>query len=68
MEHVFHVDGMHCGGCAASIERAVRALTGVQGVQVDLDAKTVKVTVDTPDTTPEALRAAIEDVGYDVTA
>jgi copper chaperone CopZ len=66
MDHLFHVDGMHCGGCAASIERAVRALPGVRHVVVDLGAKTVQVTVETPDTTPESLRAAIEDAGYDV--
>jgi len=32
---VFAVEGMRCGGCARSIEKAVSALAGVDGVQVN---------------------------------
>ena len=32
---VFLVEGMHCGGCARSIEKAVAALPGVLNVRVN---------------------------------
>jgi P-type Cu2+ transporter len=36
-EHVvFAVEGMHCAGCARSIEKALRALPDVQGVSVNV--------------------------------
>jgi Cu2+-exporting ATPase len=44
-EHaVFAVEGMHCAGCARTIERAVRALPEVQAVNVN--AATARVAVD----------------------
>jgi Cu2+-exporting ATPase len=44
-EHVvFLVEGMHCAGCARSIERAVAALPGVDGVKVN--GATARVAVD----------------------
>ncbi len=57
------VDGMTCGGCAASVKRAVQALDSKANVDVDLPSKTVKV-----DTTVqlEAVKRAVEDAGYDV--
>ncbi len=43
-EHVvFVVEGMHCAGCARSIERAVGALPDVESVRVDLSAARVSV-------------------------
>lgn len=41
---VFAVEGIRCGGCARSIERALRALSGVESVQVN--AATGRVAVD----------------------
>ena len=57
------VDGMTCGGCAASVKRAVKTLDANANVGVDLAAKTVKI-----ETTVhlDAVKSAIEDAGYDV--
>jgi copper chaperone len=57
------VDGMTCGGCAASVKRAVQALDSTANVDVDLPSKTVKV-----DTAVQldAVKSAVEDAGYDV--
>ncbi len=57
------VDGMTCGGCAASVKRAVQTLDVNANVDVDLAAKTVKI-----ETTVhlDAVKSAIEDAGYDV--
>ena len=44
-EHVvFLVEGMHCAGCARSIEKAVRALPDVEAVRVN--SATARVSVD----------------------
>ncbi len=58
------VDGMSCGGCALSVEKALRAVAGVETVEVDLGGKSVRVegaALDRP-----RLAQAIEDAGYDV--
>jgi copper chaperone len=59
------VDGMTCDHCVASIRKAVGGVDGVTDVAVDLHSGQVTVTADTaPD--PGALRAAVEDAGYDL--
>lgn len=57
------VDGMTCGGCAASVKRALQALDARAKVDVDLPSKTVKV-----DTSAQldAVKTAVEEAGYDV--
>ncbi len=57
------VDGMTCGGCAASVKRALQALDANAEVDVDLPAKTVKVATAAQF---DAVKAAVEDAGYDV--
>lgn len=57
------VDGMTCGGCAASVKRALQLLDSNACVDVDLPRKTVKV-----ETTAQldAVKNAVEDAGYEV--
>ncbi len=57
------VDGMTCGGCAASVKRALQALDANATVDVDLPGKTVRV-----DTAAQldAVKGAVEEAGYDV--
>ena len=35
MEKKYKVGGMACGGCSASVERALKALPGVENAKVD---------------------------------
>ena len=65
MSMVLEVSGMTCGHCVSAITSAVSALPGVTGVDVDLEAGSVRVE-GTPDV--DAVTAAIEDAGYDVAA
>lgn len=58
------VDGMTCGGCAASVTRALQALDAKADVSVDLPGKTVKVNTTAP---LEAVKSTIEDAGFEVT-
>ena len=58
------VEGMSCGHCKASVEKAVAELNAK--AEVSLDEKKVTITYDESQTSQEALREAIEDQGYDV--
>jgi copper chaperone len=60
----YSVPGVHCGHCRAAIEGEVAPLAGVAEVAVDLEAKTVTVTGQALD--DAAIRAAIDEAGYDV--
>ena len=54
---------MTCGHCKASIEGEVGKLAGIEGIVVDLDAKTVSVEGTATD---DAIRAAIDEAGFDI--
>ncbi len=60
------VSGMTCNGCVASVTRVLKALPGVDAVAVTLTPGEAKVTFDPARTGLPALRAAIQDAGYDV--
>lgn len=62
-----NVQGMTCGGCVASVTRVLKAVPGVSDVAVTREPGTAKVTFDPAQTGTPALRAAVEDAGYDVT-
>ena len=63
-----NVKGMTCGGCVASVTRVLKAVPGVSEVAVTLQPGVAKVTFDPARTQTAALRAAIEDAGFDVVA
>ena len=60
----YSVPGVHCGHCRAAITEEVAALAGVEDVHVDLDARIV--TIRGTDLDDAALRAAIDEAGYEV--
>ncbi len=60
----FTVSKISCNHCVMTIERALGALPGVTAVSADAAAKTVKVEWDQPPATWDAIRSALEDVGY----
>jgi copper chaperone len=59
------VPEIHCEHCQHAIEGAVRPLPGVERADVDIAGKVVHVAYREP-ATPESLREAIEEQGYDV--
>jgi copper chaperone len=63
-----NVQGMSCGGCVAGVTRALKTLPGVADVSVTLDPAQATVEFDPARTSVPALRAAIENAGYDVAA
>ena len=65
MDITLAIEGMHCGGCVSSVEKALSAVPGVTKVAVSLEKATAEVTAD--DTVSRAaLAEAIEDAGFDV--
>lgn len=62
----YEVPGMHCGHCEAAVTNELSGLQGVSEVTVHLDSKLVTVTGQNLD--DAALRAAIDEAGYEVTS
>jgi copper chaperone len=62
-ERTYTVPGMHCGHCKAAVEREVSQLEGIDDVLVDLETKRVVVRGGRLD--DAAIRAAIDDAGYE---
>jgi copper ion binding protein len=62
-ERTYSVPGVSCDHCRAAIADEVGSLEGVREVAVDLDAKRVVVRGERLD--DAALRAAIEEAGYE---
>jgi copper ion binding protein len=60
---IYSVPGISCGHCKDAIEGAVGKLDGVASVEVVIDDRTVLIDGDATD---DAIRAAIDEAGYDV--
>jgi copper chaperone len=61
----YSVPAMHCGHCERAVKEEVSAVAGVSDVAVDLEAKVVTVTGSAFEDV--AVRAAIEEAGYQAT-
>ena len=66
MTKVLTVEGMMCGHCKMHVEKALSALEGVKGCQVNLENKTATVEL-AGEVSDEALGQAVADAGYQVT-
>ena len=64
MTTVISIDGMMCPRCVAHVDKALKAVPGVETVEVSLENNNATVT-GTAD--KEALSAAVTEAGYDVT-
>ncbi|XP_016365902.1 copper-transporting ATPase 2-like [Sinocyclocheilus rhinocerous] len=59
------IEGMTCNSCVQAIEGMVSQRAGVHAIKVNLQEKKGIVTFDASLTSPEELRAAIEDMGFE---
>ena len=59
----YRVPDMSCDHCTRAVASAVQTVAGVASVDVDLESKVVTVDGDPLD--DGAIRAAIEDAGYE---
>lgn len=58
------IEGMSCGGCVASVERVLDRLPGVVSRLVEVGR--ARVTYDDAAVDERALRAAVDDAGFEV--
>lgn len=59
------IEGMTCMSCVKTIEGTMSTKPGVQSIKVSLKDKRAAIQYDELVTTPEDLRAGIEDMGFD---
>ena len=64
----FDVNGMTCGGCTGSVQRALSKIDGVSHADVTLRPGEAIVQVDPARVTPKQIEAAITRLGYQVKA
>lgn len=62
MVQEFTVQDMTCGGCAASVRKAVQQVPGVKGIEIDVPTRSVRVEAE--GVTSEQIVGAIADAGY----
>ena len=63
-DRMYTVTGMTCAHCVASVTEEVSEVSGVESVDVDLASG--RVAVSGQGFTDDAVRAAVEDAGYEV--
>ncbi len=61
MSQTYRVDGMTCGGCAKSVETAIKAVAPAAQVSVNLEK--AQITVD--GASEDAIRGAVDGAGFD---
>ena len=66
METTYTVNGMTCGHCVLSVREEVGEVVGVSPVDVVLSSG--RVVVSGPGIDDAAVRAAVEEAGYEVAA
>jgi len=65
-DETFIVTGMSCASCAMRVAKTLRGQVGVEQADVNYAAATTHVVYDAEQTSPEALRDAVRQAGYDL--
>jgi copper chaperone len=60
------IEGMHCGACVRRVSAALDALVGAKAESVDVGS--ARLTFDPSQTTREQIDAAVDRIGFRVTA
>ena len=63
---IFPVTGMSCAACATRVEKTIAHTKGVRSAAVNFAASEVTVEYDSDACTPEQLREAVREAGYDI--
>jgi copper ion binding protein len=66
MKKKISIEGMSCGHCVMHVKEALSELAGVTNVDVSLEAKSAVLEA-SGDVSDEAIKAAVDDAGYEVT-
>ena len=60
------IGGMHCAGCAQTIEKGLSRLPGIESAQVNFASEKLTAAYDPQQTDPQAISAKVRDLGYQV--
>ena len=66
MKESLKIEGMHCAGCANSVEKALSEVEGVDKASVNLATEKALVEFENGEVTREKLKEAVQNAGYDV--
>ncbi|MGM0545789.1 MAG: heavy metal translocating P-type ATPase [Bacteroidota bacterium] len=66
MKKSLQIEGMHCAGCANSVENALSNIEGIKKVSVNLATEKALVEFDNGAVSDQALKEAVQQAGYDV--
>ena len=64
MTIILKLDGLHCGNCVKSVEKALREVAGVESVSVYLEPQQAIVEGNAD---PKALIDAVDEMGFEAT-
>ena len=63
LSKTYRVEGMHCAGCVASVEKSLNSIDGVQSAMVNLPLENVRINFE-QELPFEQLREGLQSVGY----
>ena len=63
--HTYHVSGMNCGGCAATVKNKLSNAEGVTSVKIDLAKKEAEIT-SAEEIKTDTLQSALNNSGYTI--
>lgn len=66
MKKSLQIEGMHCAGCAQSVEKSLSGVHGVKEASVNLVTEKALIEFDKGAVDEKALRKAVQDAGYDI--
>ncbi len=65
MTQRYDIKGMHCASCQAIVEKTVKALDGVNSVEVSLLLNSAEVDFDEKKISAKQIAKAIKDAGFE---
>ena len=65
-EQVLTISGMTCGGCVNSVTRVLKAVPGVQQVEVTLVPSQARLVIDETQVDIPVLKKAVAEAGFTV--
>ena len=63
--HTYHIGGMSCGGCVATVKKKLSAAPGVTSVKIDLAKKQAEIT-SSQAIEADTLKDALSNTGYTI--
>ncbi|MDZ7658267.1 heavy metal translocating P-type ATPase [Fodinibius sp.] len=66
MKESLQIEGMHCAGCANSVEKALSEVEGVSKASVNLATEKAFVEFENGEVTRDKLKEAVQNAGYDI--